>query len=152
MDCDSHLTEDKVDEMSKDESLKYTCPPCALKVAPIRPGPGSPPNVAFVHQDVALQSLRGQIPPQPKVCGHLGGKMRVRGLVEHQGKKLGVPEVVGAGVEYDRKMVSELTALKNRNVAKRKKIRPSTKSPVRRASVASSTSSSLSSLSGSVDS
>ncbi|KAF9194207.1 hypothetical protein BGZ51_000788 [Haplosporangium sp. Z 767] len=152
MDCDSQLTEDKVDEMSKDESLKYTCPPCALKVAPIRPGPGSPPNVALAHQDVVLQSLRGQIPPQPKVCGHLGGKMRVRGLVEHQGKKLGVPEVVGAGVEYDRKMVSELTALKNRNVAKRKKSRPSTKSPVRRASIASSTSSSLSSLSGSVDS
>jgi hypothetical protein len=81
--------------------------------------------------------------------------MRIRGLVDHQGKKLGVPEIVGTGVEYDRKLVTELTGLKSKGVAaaaKRKKGRSSTKSPARRTSIASSTSSSLSSLSGSVDS
>ncbi|KAG0207960.1 PHD finger protein 10 [Mortierella sp. GBA30] len=155
MDCDGQLTEELVEEMGKDESLKYTCPPCAVKVSPIRPGGAA--NVANVHQDVALQSLRGQIPPQAKVCGHLGGKTRIRGLVEHQGKKLGVPEIVGAGVEYDRKLVIELIALKNKHAAsvpmKKKRGRPSTKSPAaRRTSIASSTSSSLSSVTGSVDS
>ncbi|KAF9939418.1 PHD finger protein 10 [Mortierella alpina] len=165
IDCDGQLTEELVEEMGKDESLKYTCPPCALKVTPLRPGAGA--NVANVHQDVALQSLRGQAPVQDKVCGLLGGKTRVRGLVEYQRKLLGVPEIVGSGVEYDRKMVMELTALKNKHAAaaaaaiavtalpaaKRKRGRPPTKSPAaRRASIASSTSSSLSSVTGSVDS
>ncbi|KAF9274478.1 hypothetical protein BGZ68_000643 [Mortierella alpina] len=161
IDCDSQLTEELVEEMGKDESLKYTCPPCALKVTPLRPGAGA--NVANVHQDVALQSLRGQAPVQDKVCGLLGGTTRVRGLVEHQRNLLGVPEIVGSGVEYDRKMVMELTALKNKHAAaaaatalpatKRKRGRPPTKSPAaRRASIASSTSSSLSSVTGSVDS
>ncbi|KAF9954792.1 hypothetical protein BGZ70_010454 [Mortierella alpina] len=163
IDCDGQLTEELVEEMGKDESLKYTCPPCALKVTPLRPGAGV--NVANVHQDVALQSLRGQAPVQDKVCGLLGGTTRVRGLVEHQRKLLGVPEIVGSGVEYDRKMVMELTALKNKHAAaaanaaaalpaaKRKRGRPPTKSPAaRRASIASSTSSSLSSVTGSVDS
>ncbi|KAF9946200.1 hypothetical protein BGZ72_000549 [Mortierella alpina] len=166
IDCDGQLTEELVEEMGKDESLKYTCPPCALKVTPLRPGSGA--NVANVHQDVALQSLRGQAPVQDKVCGLLGGTTRVRGLVEHQRKLLGVPEVVGSGVEYDRKIVMELTALKNKHAAaaaaaanaatalpaaKRKRGRPPTKSPAaRRASIASSTSSSLSSVTGSVDS
>ncbi|KAF9561290.1 PHD finger protein 10, partial [Mortierella alpina] len=166
IDCDGQLTEELVEEMGKDESLKYTCPPCALKVTPLRPGTGT--NVANVHQDVALQSLRGQAPVQDKVCGILGGTTRVRGLVEHQRHLLGVPEIVGSGVEYDRKMVMELTALKNKHAAaaaaaasattalpgaKRKRGRPPTKSPAaRRASIASSTSSSLSSVTGSVDS
>ncbi|KAG9327654.1 hypothetical protein KVV02_006358 [Mortierella alpina] len=168
IDCDGQLTEELVEEMGKDESLKYTCPPCALKVTPLRPGAGA--NVANVHQDVALQSLRGQAPVQDKVCGLLGGKTRVRGLVEYQRKLLGVPEIVGSGVEYDRKMVMELTALRNKHAAaaaaaaaanaatalpaaKRKRGRPPTKSPAaRRASIASSTSSSLSSVTGSVDS
>ncbi|KAF9353232.1 PHD finger protein 10 [Mortierella sp. AD094] len=147
MDCDGELTEEKVEEMGKDESLKYTCPLCASKVIPLRPGL-APTNV---HQDAVMHSLRGQAPPQPKICGVLGGRTRIRGLVEHQGRKLGVPEIVGTGVEYDRKMVSELTALKNKGASKRKKGRAATRSPARRSSIAS-TSSSLSSLTGSVDS
>ncbi|KAI7831270.1 chromatin remodelling complex Rsc7/Swp82 subunit-domain-containing protein [Gamsiella multidivaricata] len=146
MDCDGELSEEKVEEMGRDESLKYTCPPCAGKVARLR-------TALSVPIEVAMQSLQGHTPPQPKVCGTLGGKMRIRGLVEYQGKKLGVPEIIGSGVEYDRKLVMELTALRVKSVGatKRKKGRPSTKSPARRASIAS-TSSSLSSLTGSVDS
>jgi len=151
MDCDGQLTEEKVEEMGEDESVKYTCPLCAGKVSPIKAGPA---NVSSASPEIVQQSLTGQAPPQGKACGILGGKMRVRGLVEYQGKKLAVPEILGAGVEYDRKLVSELIALKNKHLVnnKRKRGRPSTKSPVRRSSIASSTSSSLSSLTGSVDS
>ncbi|KAF9928280.1 hypothetical protein FBU30_002502 [Linnemannia zychae] len=161
MDCDDQLTEEKVEEMGTDESLKYTCPPCAGKVAALRPGAGSPAGVADVTPEVAMHSLLGQAPPLAKACGTLGGKMLVRGLVEHKGKKIGAPEIVAAGVEYDRRLVLEIAALKGKAAAvvaasasKRRRGRPSTKSrsPVRRASIASSTSSSLSSLSGSVDS
>ncbi|KAF8929620.1 hypothetical protein BGZ58_008810 [Dissophora ornata] len=157
MDCDGELSEEKVEEMGRDESLKYTCPPCAGKVTPLRPGAHTSVNVADVTPEAAMQSLQGLALPQPKVCGHLGGKMRIRGLVEHQGKKLGVPEIIGTGVEYDRKMVAEMTARKSKSLGggKRRKGRQSTKSPAataaRRASIASSTSS-LSSLTGSVDS
>ncbi|KAG0245837.1 hypothetical protein BGX31_005939 [Mortierella sp. GBA43] len=167
MDCDGELSEEKVEEMGKDESLKYTCPPCAGKVVPLRTGAYPIPTVANVPQDIALQSLQGQIQPQAKACGVLGGKTRVRGLVEHQGKKLGVPEIMGAGIEYDRKAVAELTALKNKGstrtattatttttstaVSKRRRGHSSAKSPATRRLSMSSTSS-LSSLSGSTDS
>lgn len=157
MDCDGELSEEKVEEMGKDESLKYTCPPCAGKVVPLRTGAYPTLSVANVPQDIALQSLRGQIQPQAKVCGLLGGKTRVRGLVEHQGKKLGVPEIIGTGIEFERKAVAELTALKNKGataVSKRRRGRSNSgKSPGtgRRLSM-SSTSSSLSTLSGSSDS
>jgi len=147
MDCDGQLTEEKVEEMGEDESVKYTCPLCAGKVTPMKAGSS---NASSAAPEVVQQSLTAQAPPQGKACGILGGKMRVRGLVEFQGKKLGVPEIIGAGVEYDRKLVSELAALKIKS-AKRKRGRL-TKSPVRRSSIASSTSSSLSSLTGSVDS
>ncbi|KAF9361389.1 hypothetical protein BGX34_007155 [Mortierella sp. NVP85] len=154
MDCDGELSEEKVEEMGNDDSLKYTCPPCAGKVAPLRTGAYPTPSVANVPQEIALQSLRAQIQPQAKVCGTLGGKTRVRGLVEHQGKKLGVPEIIGTGIEYDRKAVAELTALKSKGapVSKRRRGRASGKSPASRRLSMSSTSSSLSSLSGSTDS
>lgn len=166
MDCDDQLTEEKVEEMGTDESLKYTCPPCADKVATLRPGAGPPSAMANVTTDIAMLSLQGQAPPLAKACGTLGGKTLVRGLVEYKDKKIGAPEIVAAGVEYDRRLVLEIAALKNKAASKQRgkqgssrgrgrgrgRAATKSKSPVRRASIASSTSSSLSSLSGSVDS
>ncbi|KAF9083728.1 PHD finger protein 10 [Mortierella sp. AD031] len=168
MDCDDQLTEEKVEEMGTDESLKYTCPPCADKVAALRPGTSTASQaaaMASVTPEIAMLSLTGQAPPLAKACGTLGGKIRVRGLVEYKGKMIGAPEIVGAGVEYDRRLVLEIAALKNKAASRRKQQHQrgggggggrgltKSRSPVRRASIASSTSSSLSSLSGgSVDS
>ncbi|KAF9311603.1 hypothetical protein BGZ91_006768, partial [Linnemannia elongata] len=75
MDCDDQLTEEKVEEMGTDESLKYTCPPCAGKVATLRPGAGPPSAIANVTSEIAMLSLRGQAPPLAKACGTLGGKI-----------------------------------------------------------------------------
>ncbi|KAG0305398.1 hypothetical protein BGZ98_004200 [Dissophora globulifera] len=167
MDCDGELTEEKVEEMGQDENLKYTCPPCAGKVVPLAPGHGrAASQVANVPVETAMQSLQGLIAPQAKVCGVLGGRVRIRGLIEHQGKKLGVPEIRGTGIEYDRKLVAEVVGLRVKKAAavaaaeaaatvgngKKRRGRPAKGSAVRRTSITSSTSSSLSSLASSVDS
>ncbi|KAG0326605.1 PHD finger protein 10 [Dissophora globulifera] len=167
MDCDGELTEEKVEEMGQDENLKYTCPPCAGKVVPLAPGHGrAASQVANVPVETAMQSLQGLIAPQAKVCGVLGGRVRIRGLIEHQGKKLGVPEIRGTGIEYDRKLVAEVVGLRIKKAAavaaaeaatavgngKKRRGRPAKGSAARRASITSSTSSSLSSLASSVDS
>ncbi|KAF9572411.1 hypothetical protein BGW38_008528, partial [Lunasporangiospora selenospora] len=155
MECDGELTPEKVEEMGTDESLKYTCPLCASKVAMLRTSQ-MPPELDATE---SMQSLRGLQTPQRKVCGILARTTRIRGMFDHKGKRVGVPEIVGSGVEHDRKLVSDLIAQKNKHQRKRgRTVRTTSKkatttasrrSPVRRASIASSTSSSLSSLSGS---
>lgn len=113
MECDGQLTEAKVDEMGKDESLKYTCPVCLNRT-------GQLPGIASTDVDPAeaTLSMQGGMAPQPKACGLLEATP-VRGMLMHKGKKLGVPVIVGTGVEYDRKLVAEL--LERRNTAKSRK-------------------------------
>ncbi|KAF8951704.1 PHD finger protein 10 [Haplosporangium bisporale] len=113
MECDGQLTEAKVDEMGKDESLKYTCPVCLNRT-------GLLPGIASTDLDPteATLSMQGGMAPQPKACGLLEATP-VRGMLMHKGKKLGVPVIVGTGVEYDRKLVAEL--LERRSTVKSRK-------------------------------
>lgn len=113
MECDGQLTEAKVDEMGKDESLKYTCPVC-LNRAALLPGIG---NTDLDPAEASL-SLQGAMAPQPKACGMLE-TTPVRGMLVHKGKKLGVPVIVGTGVEYDRTLIAQL--LERRTTPKSRK-------------------------------
>ncbi|KAG0331967.1 PHD finger protein 10 [Podila horticola] len=113
MECDGQLTEAKVDEMGKDESLKYTCPVC-LNRAVLLPGTGS----TDLDPAEASLSLQGTMAPQPKACGMLE-TTPVRGMLMHKGKKLGVPVIVGTGVEYDRTLITQL--LERRTTPKSRK-------------------------------
>ncbi|KAG0026595.1 PHD finger protein 10, partial [Podila clonocystis] len=113
MECDGQLTEAKVDEMGKDESLKYTCPVC-LNRATLLPNIGS----TDLNPAEASLSLQGAMAPQPKACGMLEATP-VRGMLMHKGKKLGVPVIVGTGVEYDRKLIADL--LERRSTPKSRK-------------------------------
>lgn len=113
MECDGQLTEAKVEEMGKDESLKYTCPVC-LNRAVLLPGTGS----TDLDPAEASLSLQGTMAPQPKACGMLE-TTPVRGMLMHKGKKLGVPVIVGTGVEYDRTLITQL--LERRTTPKSRK-------------------------------
>ncbi|KAG0345229.1 hypothetical protein BG004_003866 [Podila humilis] len=117
MECDGQLTEAEVEEMGKDENLKYTCPACLHRTSLLQPG--APNFNADVDPTAAALSLQGLMPPQPKHVGLLANTTLVRGMLTHKGKKLGVPVIVGSGIEYERTVVSGL--LERRMTSKNRK-------------------------------
>ncbi|KAF9428945.1 hypothetical protein BGZ94_000389 [Podila epigama] len=119
MECDGQLTEAKVEEMGKDESLKYSCPLCLNRTTVLAPGTGGASD--DMNPNEALLSLRGVAPVQARACGVLGDTKTIRGLAEHRGKMLGVPVIVGSGVEYDRRLVTKLLEQRASKGSKRRR-------------------------------